>query len=830
MAAAGTAAATAVAAWTWQKPPSALPTIHIADVSSWATVPDPTGKPVRYVLRDDYVLLVLSDIPALVEARLKELLRSCNFDRKAKAVRASGLLVLTYRPGGNGANIVAAEPAVIFELWKPPVEDRAMWRSWAAHVNLYARGVQIAIAPSLSPVQPPPLRRVNRSATTLTNATNARVPNSVLAAEVKTMEAMPAVKGLNKRKQKQLAQYVCKQRRAGQFTGFQQCHAEVRRVITDNPETQLALQSAGSSSLNQRLRLDRMMTCERAITTNGVRRNPPKLLSMAVGGQIVCEMAMPSLISELTTEEQHEMYYGELCCEHALDCGRDARLAKLKEAEACPEGPERDRLCHEATQLGQAAVLTAEQLEVTERWERSSDGAGAQPVEATHIRWAGRVHVYSTGRSRRLPMACTFQSPTRFFVPNRQRVTFQQLVSRPTQPHHEATDPGFIHRDMGRVYIGVERWFKINNLGICARVFELYTHLADYVLLLQSKFCNQTAPVDLTIECSPWMDGSNMLKKGVGMASFMLKLTEVQVDGDTVDAAEFCQLTKKQLAFLERPRVVFFAFVTETRNFAEAAARIIAVQLRRATATDTIECVIDGQRVRIRVKGGKLRGDFHAIQGFLGLRMSGRYVCPFAQLDASYGDYAAWMSRISEHLVELGHGTLDLTDFLKIAQALSEPGAADLPFCCLAHVFGEAPIFAGDTDTPPEDRGLDVGAIMGDPEHVLSALIKNDVFEFEEKLPEAQKRELGVNVARHVRANTALREHMDGRDWYEFARVCQWFGVVSERIVWAGYMQAQVSHEVRADPHPANRGCAWGSERGTVSAVLSANYLRLHLG
>ena len=108
-----------------------------------------------------------------------------------------------------------------------------------------------------------------------------------------------------------------------------------------------------------------------------------------------------------------------------------------------------------------------------------------------------------------------------------------------------------------------------------------------------------------------------------------------------------------------------------------------------------------------------------------------------------------------------------------------------------AKVFGASPLLAGDSETPVDERGLDPGAILGDPEHVFSALIRNVsalcrllhsvrnfrvtlltivcrlqvFFEFEEHLPQAQKTQLGELFEQHVRPNTCYKNHVDGRDW-----------------------------------------------------------------
>ena len=72
-------------------------------------------------------------------------------------------------------------------------------------------------------------------------------------------------------------------------------------------------------------------------------------------------------------------------------------------------------------------------------------------------------------------------------------------------------------------------------------------------------------------------------------------------------------------------------------------------------------------------------------------------------------------------------GSLTMQDYLNIAKRLEGDEAAETFKQQIreAEVHSKAPIFAGDHTTPVEERGLDPGPIMGDPEHVISALIKN---------------------------------------------------------------------------------------------------------
>eukprot|EP01046_Picozoa_sp_COSAG06_P067027 COSAG06_NODE_17181_length_956_cov_14.078180_2_plen_68_part_00 len=50
----------------------------------------------------------------------------------------------------------------------------------------------------------------------------------------------------------------------------------------------------------------------------------------------------------------------------------------------------------------------------------------------------------------------------------------------------------------------------------------------------------------------------------------------------------------------------------------------------------------------------------------------------------------------------------------------------ELAFASPADLCCAAPIFAGDGSTPLQDRGMgNVGLILADPEHCLSAVIKN---------------------------------------------------------------------------------------------------------
>ena len=138
-----------------------------------------------------------------------------------------------------------------------------------------------------------------------------------------------------------------------------------------------------------------------------------------------------------------------------------------------------------------------------------------------------------------------------------------------------------------------------------AALRKLEHHLLDLALDLQKKFKDKVAPVSLKIECSPWMDGTTMLKHACGMATWSMRL--LGVDGKKV--SEIVDLGKKELDALMRPRPAFFGWCKETRSFGETVATIMGVQLRQAYFDEGFVIPINGQAVKIYVVGGKLRGD-----------------------------------------------------------------------------------------------------------------------------------------------------------------------------------------------------------------------------
>ena len=124
-----------------------------------------------------------------------------------------------------------------------------------------------------------------------------------------------------------------------------------------------------------------------------------------------------------------------------------------------------------------------------------------------------------------------------------------------------------------------------------------------------------------------WMDGTTMCKAAACMGQYTFRLLEVA--GKKVE--EVVTVGKTEMDILTRPRPAFFAWCKETRNFGEMLATIMGVQLRQACTENGFVITIQGQRIKFSVVGGKLRGDFHAIQQFLGLCASHRLrsnLCP----------------------------------------------------------------------------------------------------------------------------------------------------------------------------------------------------------
>ena len=104
------------------------------------------------------------------------------------------------------------------------------------------------------------------------------------------------------------------------------------------------------------------------------------------------------------------------------------------------------------------------------------------------------------------------------------------------------------------------------------------------------------------------------------------------------------------------------------------------------------------------------------------MRCTRLYFTSGTLMGLGYGDFNAWMTELKNN-----GGSLTMQDYLNIAKRLEGDEAAETFKQQIreAEVHSKAPIFAGDHTTPVEERGLDPGPIMGDPEHVISALIKN---------------------------------------------------------------------------------------------------------
>ena len=562
--------------------------------------------------------------------------------------------------------------------------------------------------------------------------------------------------------------------RERELKGSEKMLTQFADKTTNDAEAQLALHAITGRSSNDRKRANHVLTRLPAVYSGqSERRTSPakKLVIMADDGTVIGTAAMPDLIRDPKEAELHELLYGELKCEDEIDCGLSA-----SHAQAALDGsdqPDEDgviSLSAKALQLRTTTTITADDVDLN---------TIIPAVDYKMIICKEKTdHLYN---------------PLTFCEPRRGRPKPLELCKPREQTEtYNITDSGLQHGLHGRNYVGVERWFSVNGAAVCARVWALQTWIAVLLMSLRPFFWSSTAPIYLTLEVSAWMDGTSMLKHATGASTWSFRLLDntKELGGKLLaSASDRANASTMKLSetlskgfdsrkgwtkpfravqkLLDQPVPCFFGFLKETREFGQVVARLMGAQLRYSTRGYYLRYDMPGgQTVRVLLKGGKLRGDYHAIQSFLGLFMSGKRVCPFLQVDEGYGDYTAWMLALKAN----GGVGLTLTNFLQIARR--ETGATDEELETFseqvrnAKVFGPAPIFAGDYDAENlEHRGLDPGPIVADPEHVLSALIKNTFYELEEHLSKEAQTKLGTLVARYVRDNTSYKDHMDGRDW-----------------------------------------------------------------
>ena len=587
--------------------------------------------------------------------------------------------------------------------------------------------------------------------------------------------------------------------RENRIEGATQLRQLMQDATAGDPEVQMALSVITGRSDNDRERANNILSREaaqfheRATGSGEQRRQAIKNFTITDGETELATVDMIDLYAGLTIDDLHQIFYGEIRCHDSIDCGEFCAQKELGDD-------------------GRSTTLSRKLREKT-----TLTAAECEHYDCMHLALAAEQVVF---KSRRNAGDALFKCVT-WFEPDRARFLPDQICQpRPRHADHNpnrCTQTGLQHGKFNRLYIGVERWLRINDDAVCCRLWSLRTHLANFALSLAPYF--RESVVTLTVEASPWMDGTSMLKHAVGMGCWTLNLvdnsTAVTEQLITVPANRSHGATKKVsdiltdggkelktlLHRLQRPLPAFFAWTKETRSFGEMVARIMGVQLRYSTNGNYLSFPIGEKKCRILVKSGRLMGDYHAIQQFLGLYMSGKSVCPFLQVDASYGDYESWMVAL-----EANGGSLTMDDYELISQRLHwdiileqrklekerrkdenaervKKGQRPLPDLDEstwedpptfseqvrnAQVFGASPLLAGDRDINLAQCGLDVGAIVADPEHVMSALIRNVFFEFEGHLPETAKTDLGKLISEHVRATTEYAQHMDGRDWRKF--------------------------------------------------------------
>ena len=158
----------------------------------------------------------------------------------------------------------------------------------------------------------------------------------------------------------------------------------------------------------------------------------------------------------------------------------------------------------------------------------------------------------------------------RWIAPDKQQVSAVKEA--------EALDCG----EHGRLDVGVERPFHLgekdehgNEVATWARVHSLRTHAIDLVTHNAPYLKQTTGTLRLTVDASPWLDGSPILKSACYAAMWSMHVT------DDNDENPFDLPTRsKEMALMRRPRPAFLAFAKETRKAGNVIGRVLGVTLR----------------------------------------------------------------------------------------------------------------------------------------------------------------------------------------------------------------------------------------------------------
>ena len=275
-----------------------------------------------------------------------------------------------------------------------------------------------------------------------------------------------------------------KQRRDGKASGFKQCLDQMLQTSTANAETQILLQDLCAPSKNAQDRTNNMATREPATyqeytTTGGETKRrrvlAKKKLVVKDGDVTLHEADMPDVFAKIEEKDLHAHLYGELRCPEEWDCGLAAQkpgVAWLDEAET------------EACEVTAAPVSSF-------HWRNQTSDAlfgGVSRVFNPIRQMTGRL-VYGKSAPQEIVSERKPESDGSVAGANRHRF--------------HITDVGLLYGDLGRFYVGVERWLLINSRATACRIWSLRTHALDLILSLRRFFIDKTGDIELKLECSP---------------------------------------------------------------------------------------------------------------------------------------------------------------------------------------------------------------------------------------------------------------------------------------------------------------------------------------
>jgi hypothetical protein len=402
--------------------------------------------------------------------------------------------------------------------------------------------------------------------------------------------------------------------------------------------------------------------------------------------------------------------------------------------------------------------------EVTGAFARDAGDLARDPITSNAIR-IRRARTYRRDGKRHMVQAGSWRTAKTFFAPCQNLITAaaraRDLVSlrrsRVTAHDNQHT----------KAIIGVERVFLIHITPVLARI-AAYTDLAVQWAVLNAEYFTGTGDIEFTGMMDSWVDATSICEHSITAATVVFRERYAPNGLPILDDKLMPSAVRYRS---QRPRISWLAWGSETRKFYEIVAPLIGVQYSLMQEPLRFR-LPNGRKIVLTFRAGTIKGDHHCQQGLLGINMAGSVCTPWGPWRLGYGEWRQWVTHIQAKLQETGRGTVHMDCLLDIGKILSSRHALadDESYgkIVLADLHSPAGLLAGDFDTSLAARNLEVGIIIGPPEHVLMAIIKDTYFQFASWLGENEKATLTSNVSRLVREVAGWRELSGGRELKTF--------------------------------------------------------------